>query len=261
MRNSNEHINKTKIIAAFKPYNEEAPLASARAVQHVYGKNKQLCATDSRGYSSPRNLNPLELVLDASEGFIPLWAEGVNLRWRFNEESMGYFENPNTAKRAIKDLLAEALMAWGEAAPITFSENRDAWDFEILMRPSESCNINGCTLASAFFPDSGRHNLEIYPTMLSQPKEEQVETLIHELGHIFGLRHFFANISETNWPIEKYGQHRKFTIMNYGTDSVLTNDDKSDLLSLYKQVWSGELTNINGTRILQVIPFHRLGAK
>jgi hypothetical protein len=48
--------------------------------------------------------------------------------------------------------------------------------------------MNGCVLASAFFPDAGRHELVIYPRMFAQNRKEPVDTLIHEIGHTFKLR-------------------------------------------------------------------------
>ena len=87
-----------------------------------------------------------------------------------------------------------------------------------------------------------------------------METLIHEIGHVFGLRHFFANISETAWPSQIFGTHKPFSIMNYGSQSELTADDKSDLKRLYQLVWAGELTQINGTPIKLVKAFHTIGA-
>jgi hypothetical protein len=95
--------------------------------------------------------------------------------------------------------------------------------------------------------------------MFKQIRKEQVDTLIHETGHIFGLRHFFANVTETAWPSKVFGKHDKFTIMNYGHDSELTDYDKSDLKRLYKMAWSGELENINGTPIRLIKPFHTIG--
>ena len=94
--------------------------------------------------------------------------------------------------------------------------------------------------------------------MFEQSRKEQVETFIHEIGHIFGLRHFFAAESESTWPSEVFGKHSKFSIMNYGADSVLTKKDKSDLRRLYDRVWSGALRGINGTPIVQVKPYHDL---
>jgi hypothetical protein len=236
-----------------------------KARTHRYGKKigkeySKICRTDSRGYATPDNQNPAEIVVDSSQGFIPLWEKNQVLCWQFNEESLAAFENPNAAQTNFKKLFAEAVLAWGDAAPIRFTQVNSAWDFEVVFRRQDDCYGGGCVLASAFFPDSGRHRLVIYPKMFQQDRHEQVETLIHELGHIFGLRHFFANISEKGFPSEIFGQHDRFTIMNYGSDSKLTPTDTSDLKKLYESVWSRQLTEINKTPIHLVIPYHKMPA-
>jgi Matrixin len=226
---------------------------------HVFG-NKVVCDTEPRGYATPRGRSPLEIVVDASEGFIPLWAKDTTLRWQFRDTSMRVFRNPTAAKAGVRRLLGEALLAWGDAAPIRFTEKSDAWDFEVVMRRADDCDASGCVLASAFFPDAGRHRLVLYPEMFRQSRQEQVETLVHEIGHVFGLRHFFANVSETAFPSEIFGVHKPFSIMNYGSKSRLTSNDKADLKRLYQMAWSGRLTEINGTPIKLVRPFHTIGA-
>jgi len=242
----------------FQPRNPEEAAHEVEPQIHVFGDGV-ICDTDTRGYAEPGSRSPTEIVVDASEGFIPLWARGVTLRWRFQQHSMSFFEDPEAAKTAIKVLLGESLLAWGDAAPVKFTQRDDAWDFEIVVRQADRCNINGCVLASAFFPDAGRHELRIYPRMFTQSRKEQVDTLIHEIGHTFGLRHFFANISEEAWPSQIFGEHRPFSIMNYGSQSELTDDDKADLKRLYQTAWSGELTEINRTPIRFVKPFHTVG--
>jgi len=226
---------------------------------HVYGKGF-VCETESRGHRTPRGRSPLEIVVDASEGFIPLWAKDATLRWRFQERSLDAFDNPTAAKTEIRKLMGDAVLAWGDAAPVKFAERDDAWDFEVVVRSANNCSASGCVLASAFFPDAGRHKLYLYPEMFEQSRREQVETLIHEIGHAFGLRHFFAQLSESEWPSQVFGTHQPFSIMNYGSQSVLTAEDKADLRRLYRSVWNGELTHINGTPIRMVQPFHGVGA-
>ena len=168
---------------------------------------------------------------------------------------MSVFRDPAAAKGYIRTMFGESLLLWKDAPPVKFAEVRDRWDFEIVVSPQEKCGPNGCTLARAFFPDSGRHDLVIYPTIFKQSRKEQVETLAHEIGHIFGLRHFFASISERRWRSEIFGAHSPFSIMNYGPKSVMTKADRSDLKKLYQIVWSGELTDINGTPVQLMRPF------
>jgi hypothetical protein len=242
----------------FKKRTNVDPFAPAEAAVHKYGAKQWVCSTDSKGYPTPRNKGITELIIDASEGFIPLWDRDVHLRWRFSPKLLNFFQDPEAAKKEIESLFAKAVIAWGDASPIKFSKNEKNWDFEIVVKP-DNCSYNGCTLASAFFPDGGRHELALHPQMFKQSYQEQVETLIHEIGHIFGLRHFFASVSETAWPSVKFGTQNPFTIMNYGPESILTETDKSDLKELYQKVWSGELKEINGTKIVTFRPYHEAG--
>jgi Metallo-peptidase family M12B Reprolysin-like len=242
----------------FQPRNPEEAARELESQVHVFGDGI-ICDIDTRGYPEPGNRSPLDLVVDAPGGFIPLWARDVMLRWRFQEHSMSFFEEPEAAKAGIKELLGEALLKWGDAAPVKFAQRDDAWDFEIVVRQADRCDINGCVLASAFFPDAGRHELRIYPRMFTQSRKEQIDTLIHEIGHTFGLRHFFATVSETAWPAVVFGTHKPFSIMNYGSQSELTDEDRADLERLYQTAWSGELTEINGTQIRLMSPFHTTG--
>jgi hypothetical protein len=215
-----------------------------------------ICRTDDR----PLKRTPLEIVVDATEGFIPLWGENLVLRWRFNAASLSIFQNSDAIGEKTRDLLNSAVAAWEDAAPIRFTEADDNPDFEIVIEKNDDCDPRGCVLAQAFFPDAGRHQLYVFPKMFEQSRKEQVDTLTHEVGHIFGLRHFFAPDQETRWPSEIFGEHKPFSIMNYGANSELTDADRRDLKTLYTSAWSKDLTNINGTPIKFVRPFHYLEA-
>lgn len=236
-------------LIALKP---EEDLSGATEPQVHVLKKGVICTTDYRA----RKRDRFEIYVDATDGFIPLWAENLVLHWRFNAASLSVFRQPDALEEWIRALLNEAVMAWGDAAPIRFDEQSDNSDFEIVVERYPRCTPQGCSLARAFFPDTGRHQLLIFPTMFEQSREEQVETMIHELGHVFGLRHFFAPEQEAEWPVEAFGRQNPFTIMNYGELSKLTNADREDLKALYEGAWSGRLRKINRTPIKLFRPYH-----
>jgi hypothetical protein len=252
MTNENQPHNDSSQTNAFELLTPEEIDRKANSQVHVFG-NGVVCDIE------PRYIEPggEEILLDATDGFIPLWEKNTTLRWRFQQRSFLAFRNPETAKASIRRLLDNAFLAWGDAAPIKFEENSQLWDFEILIRRNDDCDRNGCVLASAFFPNPSRSNqLEIYPQMLARTEQDQINTLIHEIGHIFGLRHFFAKIRETDAPSVVFGVNRPTSIMNYGSQSQLTNDDKADLKRLYEMVWSGQLTQINQIPVRLIKAFH-----
>ena len=238
---------------ALRPEEELASITESQV--HVLGKGV-ICRTDYRA----KKRDPRDIVVDATDGFIPLWEENRVLQYRFNMASLSVFQQPEAVASRIQELVEEAIIAWGDAAPIRFVKNDDNSDFEIVVERLPDCTPQGCTLAQAFFPDAGRHQLFVFPTMFEQSRKEQVDTLTHEIGHVFGLRHFFAPESETRWPSVIFGQNNPFSIMNYGRLSELTKVDRSDLNLLYESVWSRRLRKINGTPVKLFRPYHYLFA-
>lgn len=224
----------------------------------TYGKNlKALCMTEFQ--------SPLELQLGLGS-FIPLWEQGVTLRWRLNQNSFAFYQQGEALMASVRTLITAGMTAWGDSAPVKYAEaaTDETADFDVVMQNAPNCNSSGgCVLASAFFPDSGKHTMKIYPTMFQQSAEEQVETLVHEIGHTFGLRHYFAD--KESIPGVLFGADARFSIMNYNEESVLTDTDRSDLKVLYQAVWSGQLKSIKDIETGKDVPiqlfkpFHTMG--
>lgn len=204
------------------------------------------CVTESRfaplQRATPRDGFQPEVVVDVSRGRIPLWAPGTTLNWRFDDRSLRRHDDAEAMKHRVRTLFRDAIAAWKSAAPVGFQERNSGWDFEIVVRKRRDCDDEGCTLASAFFPSPERQKLLIFPTIFDYDRGEQVATLVHELGHIFGLRHFFARTDpdERRFPSLIFGKHSSFTIMNYGPRSRLTAADRRDVARLYEAAWSAD---------------------
>jgi hypothetical protein len=211
------------------------------------------CATDP-----PRKLDiQPEVVVDLVDDKVPLWVRGTTLHWTFNEASFERYGEAQGTRRKVAGLMREAIAAWGEAAPVRFERDDEAWDFDIYMRRRRDCD-DGCVLASAFFPASRRERLVLYPTLFEYDHAEQVSTMVHEIGHIFGLRHYFAqkNADERQFPSLVFGKHSPLTIMNYGDESRLTETDLRDLKRLYQAAWSADAEAVIGRSVRLVAARH-----
>jgi len=224
----------------------------------------QKCVTESRfaplEWAAPREGVQPEVVVDVSGDRIPLWAPGTTLNWRFDDRSLRRHDDAEAMKRRVRTLFREAIAAWKTAAPVRFQESTRGWDFEIEVRKRSDCDDDGCTLASAFFPSPERQKLLIFPTIFEYDRREQVATLVHELGHIFGLRHFFARTApdERRFPSLIFGKHSSFTIMNYGSRSRLTAADRRDVARLYEAAWSADAEARIGRQVRLVHAPHSL---
>src|SRR6185369_7482950 len=92
------------------PFQLRPPDKAAEAIYptvHVYG-NGIVCKTEPRGRETPGGRPITEIVVDASEGFVPLWAPNSILRWRFQERTIALFEDPDAARTEIRNLFADA---------------------------------------------------------------------------------------------------------------------------------------------------------
>ena len=62
-----------------------------------------ICRTERKA----QKRSPLSIVLDATEGFIPLWMSNQVLRWTFDDASLAAFQNPEAIKTRIRQVFAE----------------------------------------------------------------------------------------------------------------------------------------------------------
>ena len=115
------------------------------------------------------------------------------LRWKFNEASLAVFRRPEAVKSTGQGIAHGSHYSLGNRCAYSLQrKSRQLRLRDRCRRIRKLYTPQGCILAQAFFPDAGRHQLFVFPTMFQQSKKEQVDTLAHEIGHVFGLRHFFA---------------------------------------------------------------------
>lgn len=209
----------------------------------------EFCTTE---VSKPKAYADIEVIVGERDGYIPLWQENTVLNWKFSAEISAL----DHRKATIANLLEKALALWGDAAPVQFRQSHYDWDLEIVISRYDRLNSEGRRVrADGFFPSETKNKLKFYPHFFGLTAAEQERIVLHELGHIFGLRHYFAGEAESDLPSHLFGEHRKFTIMNYGEFQKFSDADKRDLKRLYDLAWKGELTEIGGTPIELLAPF------
>jgi len=243
-------------LAAYKFVPSESSLSLLPPIEmrNRYGeRNRVICWADQA--SLPQSSTPdSRLIADATDGII-LWKQGCTLNYGFNASSFQLSSSPELTIAAVRTLFAHALAGWGDSAPVRFIEANNAYDFEFVLKPRASADELSSALAKSFFPSNRQEKFEIYPLLFEQSVAEQIETLQHELGHVFGLRHFFAREAEAGLAV-LFGTDTPFSIMNYGVESTLSQADLSDLIKLYSMAWDGRLRSINQIPIGFVLPYH-----
>ena len=194
------------------------------------------CQTDQVGRGQVAKAGNDSLVVDNTDGFVPLWQRGTVLRYKIDIESFqSLYANANETIANVERSFDEAFRSW-RFEGIDMQRNQQSFDFIIHAADTNGDALNGYVLASAFFPSSNLNHFQIHPEAFTMGNG-LVQTLQHEIGHVFGLRHWFY------WresPAKLFGDQSEKTIMNYGANSVLTDQDRADLQRMYNAVWSGE---------------------
>ncbi|KAH7372232.1 hypothetical protein BKA66DRAFT_443588 [Pyrenochaeta sp. MPI-SDFR-AT-0127] len=114
------------------------------------------------------------------------------------------------------------------------------------------------TLARAFFPNSVS-DVVIYDTSLTDPfwRKYLMNTLLHEIGHIIGLRHEFAldrkqdGTLRESTPAQRFGSVNEHSVMSYDDINDIKDTDIKDVKAFY------ELENrslLNGVPITDYTP-------
>ena len=60
-----------------------------------------------------------------------------------------------------------------------------------------------------------------------------MNSLLHEIGHILGLRHEFALDRETDTPAQRFGSQNEHSVMSYDDINVIRDTDITDIKNFY----------------------------
>ncbi|PNP55309.1 hypothetical protein THARTR1_04451 [Trichoderma harzianum] len=186
---------------------------------------KYTCATETYGCTEVRVGNG---------DYIPRWRRGSQLTYTVDVESF-----PTRAEgMQVKTAMKEAIGMWrgiGASFEDLEVDNNGPATF-IVKYDSRRCNK---TYAISFFPDEAPGDLRVFNLALSHAPH-LANILAHEIGHILGLRHEFADEDHKEGrrlPCVLFGKKNPRSIMDYYKDPgqlQVSEQDLRELKELYE---------------------------
>ncbi|KAL7961094.1 hypothetical protein V8C34DRAFT_312191 [Trichoderma compactum] len=187
---------------------------------------KYRCATETCEYTQIRVGKE-----DSKEVYIPRWLRGSVLTYTVDAKSFPTIAEAGQVKAAMQD----AISMWrGIGARFCFedleADNYGSATFVVRYDGRRCSN----TYAISFFPDELPGELLVYNLALSKAPH-LANILAHEVGHILGLRHEFADKNHKEGRILRcvlFGKKNPRSIMNYYEDPGQLQVSEQDLREL-----------------------------
>ncbi|KAJ6257490.1 hypothetical protein Dda_7275 [Drechslerella dactyloides] len=193
------------------------------------------CATQPRDTSA---------ILVGCNNSISRYAAGATLQYYFDLDT---FETQKEGRRALRHF-KKAISAW-RPVPVRFKRvyKRGEAFFSVV-----ASNYDRRVYAEAFFPNDPVESrvLTVYP-LAFQNHKAMYNVFCHELGHMLGLRHEFAGVSEQQDPSVRLGNANPRSIMNKFAnlfDMTVQEEDIRDVVYFYT------CNNVGGIPIDEVMP-------
>lgn len=188
------------------------------------------------------------IVLGTLKNDVTLWANGCTIKWVARADGYPSRDNATYAAQGV----ASAADAW-----TTIMQGRVKFEYTEVF--NDACfqvaygGDQNNVLASAFFPDDYNNPLNtlyVYKRQFDDDQKTYVtNTMAHELGHVLGLRHEFAQEGIPGWlqPEDSlrgpesviYGTRNEKSVMAYYVGQQIQQSDVDDIRSAYDKLLPG----------------------
>ncbi|KAI1081568.1 hypothetical protein F5B20DRAFT_534436 [Whalleya microplaca] len=194
-----------------------------------------LLAINGAHCETEATLVPMALSLRVGKnGSIKRWAKGVVLKYNMDSGSFNCMKDYSIVKEALDEVAG----TWnGLNLGVTFKavDDDEPAIFQVVYRQYASGDND--TYAFSFFPGDLPRRRKLFVFAKSfEPDivDSMANILCHEVGHILGLRHEFADKDEKgDWSVQ-FGPENPQSFMNYFEHPCMMNLQQLDIIWLWK---------------------------
>ena len=200
---------------------------------------------------------------------VPRWdtSKGpTNLKWFLKAET---FPSPAEAQFSAQ-ALDKAAADWNEyKIGVTFSQTTNKAQANFFLVYEVNTDATKGVFASAFFPNQSDQDVKVFKYALEPANRDNLKAfLLHELGHVFGLRHEFAvegdfsggslNILNWNWPegqgAVQFMNKNPDSVMSYRLPPKIQPSDVEGLRAFYKLKGGQPVDGKSGPPVTDYVP-------
>ncbi|KIL85332.1 matrix metalloproteinase-11 [Fusarium avenaceum] len=181
------------------------------------------------------------------DSIIPRWKTPTTLKWYLKKES---FTSEERAERAAT-ALNQAAEEWENidfGVTIRQTENAQEANFNLVYRKNQ--RNQPVELGLGFFPHDADRDMFIFTVALLPQRRDMLKNVfLHELGHVFGLRHEFG-LTEKAAAVQ-FMTKNPMSVMEYNEVPTIQGTDKEGIRAFYKLA---EGLDLDGSPVTDFLP-------
>ncbi|KAF2149797.1 hypothetical protein K461DRAFT_281014 [Myriangium duriaei CBS 260.36] len=191
----------------------------------MIGNNGYSCKTQEATQAAAGNSGPDKIMLGWKHE-VPRWKKPTKLKWAVYYNGWGADGQAAYAANKLNDA-AKQWNALDLGVTFEWVDSIDDSTFALQYRKAA-----GSTLAEAFFPNEDMTNtVTVYQSAFDPRNIGSMDAIfLHELGHVLGLRHEFAQIEGDFVP---FGARNPKSVMSYNFPPAMQDSDKVDTQGFY----------------------------
>ncbi|RFN48797.1 matrix metalloproteinase-11 [Fusarium flagelliforme] len=179
---------------------------------------------------------------------IPRWTNSTTIKWFIRADKFPSDEEAAIAASAL-DAAANEWNAVNFGVTVYQTTDKKEANFNLVYRdnPPDRPTV----LARAFFPHQEDRDVVVFKYGMDAKNRYRLKNVfLHELGHVFGLRHEFAIVKEGRGA-KRFMNENKESVMAYNKIPTVQESDREEIRAFY-QLENG--ADVDGSPVTDYVP-------